>query len=210
MISVLLYIFTWLAVLLLCIAIAIWLGKSIALVSSEASNPLIGRSLPTKAFGIFSTLMAAFLLVFLPMKGCSHYQTGIYRDSIPDDLELEEVVFQDGQSGIREGCGTAIFRLSDKTLSYVRSEGLAFLQSARSGRKGRFDQPPKQYQTWKVTPTGKGEYIFQGCSNQDESPKVLSEAMRAANKDGAYYTRGHEIDLVIIPSLGILVLSHNG
>jgi hypothetical protein len=208
--NVLFSIFTWLALLLLFIAISIWLGNSFAIVSNSVSNQLIGRSLPTKALGIFSTLMAAFLLVFLPMKGCSYYQTGVYRDSIPDELELADLVFQDGQSGIREGCGTAIFRLSDQTLSYVRSEGLAFLQSARSERKGRYDRPPKQYQTWKATPTGKDEYIFQGCSSQDGSPKVLSDAIRAAAKDGAYYTRGHEIDLVIVPSLGILVLSHNG
>lgn len=43
-----------------------------------------------------------------------------------------------------------------------------------------------------------------------EPPELLEQAQRAAENEGAFFTTGYEQDLVVVPSLGLLIYSYNG
>ena len=196
---------------LLCLALfgaaAFFLAKGLARAVNAVSCRLLGYTLPVPALRIASWACALLVLILVPMKGCSHWQVSLYRQAIPPQFEPLRILHHDEVSDFREGCGFAIFRLSDKDLARLRSEGLAYLETARLGRDG---DPYHQYKPWSATPAPRDENLFRGVSCIDEPPELLNQAIRAAYKEGAFFTTGHEQDLVVIPALGILVYSYNG
>lgn len=196
---------------LLCLALfgaaAFFLAKGLARAVNAVSCRLLGYTLPVPALRIASWACALLVLILVPMKGCSHWQVSLYRQAIPHQFELLEVLHHDEVSGLREGCGFAIFRLSDKDLARIRSHGMAHLETARLGRDGN---PYHQYQPWSATPAPDNEHLFRGQSCTGDPPELLQQAQQAADKQGAFFTTGHEQDLVVIPALGILVYSYNG
>lgn len=196
---------------LLCLAIfgaaAFFLAKGLARAVNAVSRRLLGYTLSVPALRIASWACALLVLILVPMKGCSHWQASLYRQAIPAQLGPLELLHHDEISSFREGCGFAIFRLSDKDLARLRSEGLAYLETARLGRDGN---PYHQYQPWNTTPAPDNEYLFRGQSCTGNPPELLQQAQQAADKQEAFFTTGHEQDLVVIPALGILVYSYNG
>ena len=196
---------------LLCLAIfgaaAFFLAKGLARAFAAVSHRWIGCHPPALALRFASWACALFVLILAPMKGCSHLQVSFYRQAIPPQFESLEVLHHDEVSGFREGCGFAIFRLSDKDLARLRNHGLAHLETARLGRDG---DPYHQYKPWSATPAPKNEHLFRGESCTDAPPALLQQAQQAADKKGAFFTTGHEQDLVVVPALGILIYSFNG
>jgi hypothetical protein len=147
------------------------------------------------------------VLILLPMKGCSYLQVGLYRQAIPPQFELQDVVHHDEVGGFREGCGYAVFRLSEDNLVRIRRQGLAYFETAHLGRDGK---PYHQYQPWKATPASEHDQLFRGQTCAGGPPELLEQAQRAAGKEGAFFTTGHEQDLVVVPVLGLLIYSYNG
>lgn len=196
---------------LLCLAIfgaaAFFLAKGLARAFAAVSHRWIGYHPPALALRFASWACALFVLILVPMKGCSHLQVSFYRQAIPPQFESLEVLHHDEVSGFREGCGFAIFRLSDKNLARLRSDGLTHLETARLGRDGK---PYNQYKPWNATPAPMDELLFRGASCINEPPELLNQAQRAAYKEGAFFTTGDEKDLVVVPALGILIYSFNG
>jgi len=142
------------------------------------------------------------LLVVVPLAVLDAWQVDAGRDAIPPQFELAGTVFNDEVSGWREGCGVAVFRLSDTTLARNRQGGLAGLQAARLGRDGR---EYHRYAPWAATPGGTDERLFRGASCASAYDDLLEQAQRAAAAGGAFFTTGSEHDLVVVPSLGVIV-----
>ncbi|CAN7454312.1 hypothetical protein LJR074_003010 [Acidovorax sp. LjRoot74] len=196
---------------LLCLAIfglaSFFLARGMARGFGYASHQLLGYQPPAVALRLTSWACALLVLILLPMKGCSHMQVELYRQAIPPQFELQKVVHHDEISGFREGCGYAIFRLSEDNLTRIRSQGLAYFATAHLGRDGK---PYHLYQPWKVTPAAEHEHLFRGQSCAGEPSELLEQAVRAAGEEGAFFTTGHEQDLVVVPALGLLIYSYNG
>ncbi|MFZ5521697.1 MAG: hypothetical protein ACOZD0_10895 [Pseudomonadota bacterium] len=152
----------------------------------------------------------AVLAVMLPVQGCDYAQMRLYEAAIPPGLELGEVVYHDEQSDLREGCGLVVFRLQPATLERLRRDGLPALRDATQGRDG---DGYHRYAAWQAGPAARdddGPRLLRGWSCIDDEPTVLREVSRALDTPGAWFTTGHEQDLVIVPALGVLVYSFNG
>lgn len=196
---------------LLCLAVfgavAFFLAKGMASAFGALAYQWFGYRPPSIAVRMAAWACAMLVLVLLPMKGCSHMQVELYRQAIPPQFELRKVVHHDEISGFREGCGYAIFRLSEDNLARIRSQGLAYFATAHLGRDGK---PYHLYQPWKATPAAEHEHLFRGQSCAGEPSELLEQAVRAAGEEGAFFTTGHEQDLVVVPALGLLIYSYNG
>lgn len=196
---------------LLCLAIfgaaAFFLAKGLSRALVAVFHRGLGYKPPIPALRFTSWVCALLVLILVPMKGCSHLQVSFYRQAIPPQFESLEVLHHDEVSGFREGCGYAIFRLSDKDLARLRSHGLTYLETARLGRDGK---QYNQYKPWSATPAPRDEHLFRGVSCINEPPELLNQAQSAAYKEGAFFTTGDEKDLVVVPALGILIYSFNG
>lgn len=82
-----------------------------------------------------SRIVPVVLVAFVAMAyaGFRVWETSWYKGLIPAALEVDGTVLIDGQSGIREGCGVAIFKLTDPALARIRSSGLAAVAGAGAG-----------------------------------------------------------------------------
>ncbi|WP_298211687.1 hypothetical protein [Acidovorax sp.] len=196
---------------LLCLAIfgaaAFFLAKGMASVFGALARQWLGYPPPAIALRVVAWVCALLVLILLPMRACSRWQVELYRQAIPPQFELTEVVHHDEVSGFREGCGFAVFRLSEENLARIRSRGLAYFETAHLGRDG---DPYHQYQPWKATPTAEHDHLFRGQDCAGSPPELLNQAQRAISKEGAFFTTGHEQDLVVVPALGVLIYSYDG
>lgn len=181
------------------------LAKGISSALDAAVVLIFNRRPPATALRLASAACTLCLLVLLPMRGYSHLQLEMYRKAIPPQFELRQVIYRDDFPDFRYGCDAAIFRLSDESIARIQRGGLSNLESARLGRNGTADQ---QYQPWKATPAAKGEKLFRGAHCAKHAPDLLRHATHFADKEGAFFTIGPAQDLVIIPSLGVLILSY--
>ena len=188
-------------------AAAFLLSKGIAKVCELVVSRLIGRRPHAVAVHTFSITLAVSLLVYLPVEGLEHVQVEGYRKAVPPEFGRVDVEYHDGQSGLREGCGFVVFRLPSATVSRIRNEGLTFLQSARRGRGG---QRYQQYGPWKTTPAGGHEDLLRGIGCAQKGSEWSQRVAGHILSEGAFFTTGHEVDLVVIPSLGLLVYSYFG
>lgn len=85
-----------------------------------------------------SRIVPVVLVAFVAMAyaGFRVWETSWYKGLIPAALEVDGTVLIDGQSGIREGCGVAILKLTDPALARIRSSGLAAVAGAGAGAGG--------------------------------------------------------------------------
>lgn len=144
------------------------------------------------------------------------WETAWYEGLIPAEIEISGTVLIDGQSGFREGCGVAIFKLKDPMVARIRSSGLTVLTEAHEARS----QPGNQYfrfGVWKETP-----YVFagdgltladrwltgMGCASMDQELRQSIE--QAMNMRGSFYSASSESGLLVIPQLGLVVLAYDG
>ncbi len=152
---------------------------------------------------------AVFMLA-LPLVAHEAYQYHWYSKAIPEKIGITYPVSMHDETGGREGCGTIVFKLSDRTLEMIKKDGLSFFVDATSGR-GHPGERYYHYAEWKQTPlppswTSEGSWMF--CSGL--SPGEHSKIVAAAKSQGAYYTTKHEGELVLLPSLGYIVFSFFG
>lgn len=208
------FVLSVMCIILLCIAIfaaaAFLLARGITRASTAATRQWLGYQPPGMALRtlhIAAWICTLSVLILLPMKGCSYMQVALYRQAIPPQFDLREVVHHADTSGFREGCGFAVFRLSEDTLARIRQQGPAYFAAAELGRDGK---PYHQYQPWRATPATEHDHLFrsQGCAG--EPPLLLQQAQRAASQQGTFFTTGHEQDLVVVPALEVLIYSYSG
>lgn len=154
--------------------------------------------------------LAAVLMLAFPLVAHETYQYLWYAKAIPEKIGITYPVSTYAETGLREGCGTIVFKLSDSTLAMIRKDGLAFFAGVTDGR-GHPGDPYYRYAEWKRTPlppswTSEGSWMpCSGLSHSDHA-KIVA----AAKSEGAYYTTKDEGQLVLIPSLGYIVYSFFG
>ena len=141
-----------------------------------------------------------------------------YGSYIPTSFEIEENVFAgDRIGGFIEGCGVAVFKLSEKTSASISGGGVTFLNKNSKISNSKH----KQYNAWRETPFvfELDEYlVFGHLVNEDaggntcvDFPSPLKEnILSAINRPGAFYTRFNKnTELLVIPSLTLAVFSHD-
>lgn len=157
----------------------------------------------------------AAALVVAGYAGWTHWETRWYMGMVPAGIGLSGTVEIDGQSGLTEGCGAAVFRLSEATVTSLNARGIDALAGARQARA--HDGAHHAYSEWRSTPhvqTGDGLTLADrwlagmGCASL---PKDLGAGIRQALKTrGAFYATTREAGLIVIPSLGVAVFSYFG
>ena len=132
-----------------------------------------------------------------------------YIGKIPANIEIVDTILISGESGFREGCGLAIFKLSEDTIKKIKTKGLSALKDARQARK--YSDHFRVYSEWGETSyqwtddgmTLKDRWLLGSmCANID---MVLSKDINAALKSpGSFYATIHEAGTIVIPNLGIV------
>lgn len=165
-----------------------------------------------------SRIVPVVLVAFVAMAyaGFRVWETSWYRGMIPAAIEVDGTVLIDGQSGIREGCGVAIFKLTEPALARIRFSGLAAVAAAHEAR----EHPGEHYFTfgeWRETPyvtAGDGLTLRDrwltglSCASMDE--KLRQDIGKAMSARGSFYSTSQESGLMVIPALGLAVLSYEG
>ncbi len=200
-----------LLVLLLWAALGGWLA-GVLLRPVWALAARHGRPPPAAAIRLTRWALAAALVLGGPWAAFEALQRQAYRDALPPVLGQGTLLWHQTQSGFREGCGVAIYRLDDAALQALRGPGAAdWLARARQGRDGR---PYHAYAPWRETPAppeGAGApALLRGWPCTPDAPPELAAVSVALARPGSHYTTGPEHDLVVVPALGLLVFSYFG
>lgn len=134
--------------------------------------------------------------------------------ALPAQLEVDGVVLVGGESGIREGCGVAVLRMSPAMRVRLHREGLAALQEARQAR-GHPDRNYYRYGPWQATPieplqADSGSPIMLGLQCADADDELTSRISRASQEEGGYYSEKDEGTLLLLPCEGLIVYGYFG
>lgn len=156
-----------------------------------------------------SALLLGWLLLALYLM-FKQFERSHFIDVLPAAIEPAGVVLISGQTGFREGCGMAVFRLSGATRSALKSSGLAALGEARQGRA--YSDYYHRYGDWQSTPVPEGD-ISDGwpqlsCADADE--ELERRILLAMQRPGAFYTRKSEALLLVLPAEGLIVFGYFG
>ena len=146
--------------------------------------------------------IVSFLIVLAILK--FHESSRLYfEESIPVEFEITDTLLSHEEIG----CGLAIFKISDSTVSSINSERLKFFENAIKARvfhkNGHND-----YSAWSETPVPKGlggERVWFTCGIN----KLVEDIVEAGNKMGSYYstTVNGEAIFIVVPSLGVIAYS---
>jgi hypothetical protein len=134
-----------------------------------------------------------------------------YSGAIPLKVGITYAIHISGQSGFREGCGAAIFRLSDATADAISRKGIDFFNDVIYSRKSK--ERYYTYKSWKETPVPNSwtsEGAWPGLSCSTVSRPLLSQILLAASNKGSYYSSKDEAWIVVVPNLKLVVFSYFG
>ena len=204
-------VFTRVAVAIICFLTYV-VGQAIAECTGRIYLAVSGKSLDTRPLGISLVIAFVFLFIIAPIQGCEYFQVKIYKDALPPQFEIRSLIYHDGKSGLREGCGAAIFKLSEKTVNEINEQGIEFFKDATHGRVERSKETYRAYKPWQATPAGfeaERDNLLRGSPCIDNPPPIWTE-IENATRGGGFFTTGHEIDILVVPKLGVIVFSHNG
>lgn len=141
-----------------------------------------------------------------------------FRDWLPAKLEFDGAVTTADGNSILFGCFFGVYKLSDKTLADINRDKLKFFEDATKARAYKqYDYNMyNSYAKWQKTPI---EYTddnrsFGGgleCARREGVDESLAKKIEiAASSEGSFYTGHREGQLLVIPDLGIAVLSGDG
>ncbi|NEU82092.1 hypothetical protein [Nostoc sp. UIC 10630] len=141
----------------------------------------------------------------------SAFEYDWYSGIIPAKIDITYAIHIGGESYFREGCGAAIFRLSNATADAIDREGLDFFNDVIYSRKSK--ERYYTYTSWKETPvpnswTSEGSWPGLGCSGA--SSLLLSKILAAASKKGSYYSTQDEGKILVIPNQKLVVFTYFG
>ena len=164
----------------------------------------------------FAWLMKKFvktviLILIILHVAWSVYEYFWYSSLIPAKIGIAYAINISGQSGFREGCGAAIFRLTNATADATSRKGIDFFNDAIYSRRSK--DPYYTYRSWKETPvpnTWTSEGTWPGLACSSASSSLLSQILLAASKKGSYYSSKDEAEILVIPSLKLVVFSYFG
>lgn len=137
-----------------------------------------------------------------------------FTDWLPAKLEFVESITTADGNGILFGCFFGVYKLSDKTLAGVNRDNLKFFEDATKARayKKRDYNMYNSYKKWQKTPINNGSfYAGLDCARREGLDESLAKKIElAVYSEGSFYTGHPEGQLIVIPNLGIAVLSGAG
>jgi hypothetical protein len=152
------------------------------------------------------------------------FETSFYRRALPSELETKGFATTQSDMNLlvallplrHEACGGAIFRMTDQVRAAITTKGLAFFANAQHGRGYPPGHPSHHYYTyqpWQETPappawTSEGIWIGLHCMKLDR--ETVGAIRAAALRPGSYYSTKSEAELLVIPSLGLIVFTYYG
>lgn len=157
------------------------------------------------------------------------YQVSHYKSYIPTSLEVKKnIVVGSRRGGFIEGCGVAIFQLSESTSGKIETEGLNYLNRHLVPRKDQKlltraeGQYLKLYRKWLKTPfsseDNNGYPLFRKLANRDLGGRVCVDVpgelkaniLSAIDDASSYYTKIEKHnELIVIPKLSLAIFSHD-
>ncbi len=156
-----------------------------------------------------------FVILLSPFFAYEAFQYYWYSLVLPPQIQITYPVSIGDETYFLEGCGVAVFKVSDKTIESIQKEGLKFFDGATQGRG--YTKPSERsyyyhtYKNWKETPVPYS-WVSEGswfkCSVI--RPDVAREIVKAAKLPGSFYTIKPEGELLVIPSLRYVVFSYYG
>jgi len=136
-----------------------------------------------------------------------------YKSYIPSSFESAHGVFAgDRSGGFLEGCGVAVFSLSERTSTDISTGGLAFLNETSRGTQHQ----DRQYQSWRRAPIQ--VTVFQTVARPDAGGNVCAEVPDTLAEDILSAARGSDAfhsafdkntEVIVIPGLRLAVFSHD-
>lgn len=161
-------------------------------------------------------LASCFALAIFCYWRYEQYSQSFYKGFLPKDLEISGPVLpKDEMVGLTGGCGIVIFRLSENTLNKVSQRKLSFLKDLTKARNYDLDKYNSHYSyvEWQETPlqqsnNNKNFWMGLSCSKSKLDEDLYKKIDLGAKTKGSYYTGYSEGELIVIPSLGIAVLSY--
>lgn len=139
-----------------------------------------------------------------------------YKSYLPQAIEVDRNLFVGSRiGGFLEGCGVAVFQLSEASLKGIVQSPLEFLNSHTRPNNGK--QP---YAEWIETSARPAQFsMFNRVANSEEAtgpncvdvPTDLKRVILSATAaPGSYYSGiNKNNELLIIPGLGLAVFSHD-
>ncbi len=158
--------------------------------------------------------MQAYVLLLIiassPFLAYEAFQYYWFSKVLPAQISVTYPISISDEGGFREGCGSAIYKVSDETLEAIKKDGIKFFAKSTQAR-GYPNDTYYAYEEWRETPvppswTSEGSWIL--CSSL--SQKTHGKIVAAAKQRGAYYTTKREGELILIPSLGYVIFSFFG
>lgn len=130
--------------------------------------------------------------------------------ALPASIEPAGVVLISGESGLREGCGVAVWRMSAAMRQRLANHGLTALAEARQAR-GHTDEPYYRYAPWQPTPVEEKISAMELGLQCADSDKALTRRIhRAMHGPDAFYSHKDEGLLLVIPAEGLIVFGYFG
>lgn len=165
------------------------------------------RGLGWGLLGLFQALLTLLLLFYLLFKGLEWEH---FRQVLPQRIEPAGLVLIDGISGLREGCGVAVWQLDKGSADGLRREGLAYLHGARQARG--YSDDYYRYGAWQATPLpealGTDGWLPLGCA--DPGTELEARILRAAQGSSGFYSKKSEGVLLVLPEQRLIVFGYNG
>jgi hypothetical protein len=157
---------------------------------------------------INNLFLAYIFLAASPYIAYKSFEFFSFVSAIPSAIEVSYPISIEDNFGFREGCGVAVFKMSNKTISSIEKNGINFFSEAKQAR-GHIDSYYYKYGPWeRIWSELDSELPLFSCSSVGNGLK--NEILSAIEKNGAYYTTKQEAVLVVIPSLGYVIFSYNG
>lgn len=160
-------------------------------------------------------LYLSFILLIFFYWRYEQYSQSFYQGLLPEGLEISGSAIPKDESALTGGCGIVIFKLSNNTLSKISHKKLSFLKELTKARDYNSDKYNLHYSysDWQETPlqeTNENKNFGLGlsCSRSKLDENLYKRINLGARTTGSYYTGHQEGQIVVIPSLGIAVLSY--
>jgi len=135
-----------------------------------------------------------------------------YRQAIPENIGLSYRISITSDSGLREGCGTAVYKLAGKTAESIKEQGLKFFEESGQAR-GHSDRY-YTYGEWMETPRGdwarSENWSYELVCGGSIGDSLYDDIVESGRTGGSYYSFMDEAVLMVIPDKKLVVFSFNG
>ncbi|MET1077108.1 MAG: hypothetical protein ABWY06_03705 [Pseudomonas sp.] len=174
-------------------------------------RPPVAPSASWRRVSLGNGLLLFGWLLLLGYLALKFYQRNHFIDLLPTAIEPASVRVISGESGLSEGCGVAIFRLSAAARARLLRGGWPTLATARQARG--YADPLNAYAAWQHSPVpdrliGSEGWMAFACADVDQA---LERRIHAAlRRPGAFYSTTHDAMLLVIPTQGLIVYGYSG